>query len=1233
MAEKGTRFTEEQLSAINSVGNIIVSAGAGSGKTTVLTERVRRNILGQTKCGKVNLDELLILTFTNDAATSMKNKIKSALGKDPSLAGLVPFVDSAHIETFDAYAQFIVKKYGHLIGVNKNIKVLDEDILYVKIANTISDYLDKQYLKNNSTFEEIIFKYCIKNDNKLFGFLLDVYNQILAKKDYPIDFLNEYKKKVLTLEYFDDLIKKANGVVASSIKDYKEAIKHICFNKISEYITEKTAAIFNCETIYDLKAIKEGIPDVDSFNKKLKDLLKEADEDINLELEKHQVERLIKNYKRIYSLYLLNISFYEEDVKYQITYLTYLIDNVLMPALEEVDRFKHDSGYYTFGDIAKLSIKILEEEKEVREELKYKYKLIMIDETQDTSESQERFINLIANNNVFSVGDIKQSIYRFRNARPELFKAKYDAYSKHENGEAINMNKNFRSRKEVLNTINDIFSILMTDDFGGANYVKDHMIIPSNTEYDEEGKGKSDLEHGIFQIPYSAIYFDEEGELSDNKESMIKGEASTICDNIISRIENGYLVYDSNLKKLRPCTYKDFTILTYKGVNFKHFEEVFKEKNIPLNSIYSDDLKADNSIVILINIFTLISLLNKDELSEEDESKVRHLFISLLRSFVFGYSDEELYRLFKNKDDSYKQDENFKKLENLAKNYAKSSLNILFDQVLKEFNYVEAFSKIGDAINTIDKNNIFYNKTKTMDELGYSIDDFVLYLKSISKFDIKMEQVIYTESKNAVTITTIHKSKGLEYPVVYLPNLFDFSEPKFKNNGDYYVLNGELFFLPFFSDAHKKTNLVGLLLESDKSTLKEDKEERLRLFYVALTRAKEEVILIVSGEKFTEKQKVHARYEERVRIKFSKNKVEVTDEEIYNFASKELNEYIDERDGKNFNDFLFKAFIEYPLDPYIDKTIECLDEIITQIRDLSDSKLSKSVIKNEIFRYYYSNKHSLKGLNYDEIIKKLSEDSSKTKGEGKKEIIFDGAIRVFDEIIRKIYVNKYSEDINDLIFEFYAYKNIALKNINTSTIDKLIESLNNKDISLLTNLLEKYFVPNYREIKDFEKVKQSGNKEFVEVEAQKLLLSKTKKASKDIDDESDESSLNFGTHIHSLLETLSFTNPDFDFIESEKEKDLIKGALSLLSQFDLDKAKIYKEYQFIDEVNETRGVIDLLLIYEDKAIVVDYKLKNITDVAYIDQLTVYRNYVIQTFNLDTSCYLLSVIDKTISKVL
>ena len=172
------RFTSNQEKVIKSSGNVIVSAGAGSGKTTVLTERVRQNILGLTG-NKVNLDELLILTFTNDAATSMKNKIKESLSKDETLAFLVPFVDSAHIETFDAYSQFIVKKYGYLEGYSNNINVLDDDILYVKAANTITDKLNEKYSKKDTIFADLIFDFCPRNDNKLNEFLLNVYNEIL----------------------------------------------------------------------------------------------------------------------------------------------------------------------------------------------------------------------------------------------------------------------------------------------------------------------------------------------------------------------------------------------------------------------------------------------------------------------------------------------------------------------------------------------------------------------------------------------------------------------------------------------------------------------------------------------------------------------------------------------------------------------------------------------------------------------------------------------------------------------------------------------------------------------------------------------------------------------------------------------------------------------------------------------------------------------------------------------
>ena len=1230
MEKKKSTFTEEQESAIESVGNIIVSAGAGSGKTTVLTERVRRNVLGLTPNGKVNLDELLILTFTNDAATSMKNKIKNALTKDQNLAHLVPYVDSAHIETFDAYSQFIVKKYGHLIGVNKNINVLDSDILYVKISNTISDFLDKQYLKNDPVFEEIIYKYCLKSDNKLLGFLLDIYNQILDKKDYSIDFLNEYKGTILTEEYFKNLIKKADEVIIDTISDLKEAFSNVAFTKINEFVAENLSSILNVSNLEELCAINEELLGISSVKQKFKDLLKEMEIDLNPELEKRTIDRIVKDYSRLYSLSCFHINFYDEDIKCQIKYLTYLIDNVLIKAIEEVEKFKHDTGYYTFVDIAKLAIRILEEREEVRNELKYKYKLIMIDETQDTSESQEKFINLIANNNVFSVGDIKQSIYRFRNARPELFKRKYDAYSNHEDGEAINMNKNFRSRKEVLNTINDIFSVLMTDDFGGANYIKDHIIIPSNTKYDNEGK--SDLKHGIFQIPYSSIYFDEDGNLQTNKESRIKGEAATICDNIINRINNGYLVFDNELNGLRPCTYKDFTILTYKGVNFKYFEEVFKQKNIPLNAIYTDDLKADTSIVVLINIFSMISLLSKDNLTIEEESNVKHQFISILRSFLFEYTDEDLYKLFNKNDDSYKQNEIYLKILGLAKNYAKSSLNLLFDKVIKEFNYVEAFSKISDAINTVDKNNIFYNKTKTMDELGYSIDDFVLYLKSLNKFNISMDQVIYTEASNAVTITTIHKSKGLEYPVVYLPNLFDFSAPKFKNNGDYCVLNGQYFFLPFFSDAHKKTNLIGLLLESDESTLKEDKEERLRLFYVALTRAKEDLVFIVSGEPIEGEEENRAKYLERVKKKYEKRKVSISESEIKSIADKEFDDYLKTRDGVSFEDFLFGAFLAYEFDPFMDQSIISINSLVDKLAGEDADPIEQDSIRKEIYKYYVNNHHSLENMSIDEILVNVNNSPSQSE-QAKVEVLYEGAIRIFDEILRKIIVYIHSNHFNDLAFEFYAYKKIFVPNLTSGFVQNLVSSINNKDVSLLKELLAKYFVSNYEELVDFEKIKASGEMKLKTLSFEKQEKPTFKKASKDVDDESDESTLDFGTHMHSLLESISLTSPDYSFIENQREKQMVSGVINLLNKLSIEKAKIFKEYQFVNDTNQTRGIIDLLLVYEDKAIVVDYKLKNISDKEYKEQLNVYKEFVKGTFKLSTECYLLSIVDQKLEKIL
>lgn len=1222
------KFNSEQEEAIQSTGNVIVSAGAGSGKTAVLTERVKRNILGAYN-NPVSLDELLILTFTNDAATSMKNKIKKALSNSEKLSYLVPFVDSAHIETFDAYSQFIVKKYGHYLGYSSNINVLDDDILYVKVANTISEALEAQYLKKSPTFEEIIFNYCVKSDKPLFEFLLNIYSDVLSKKDDPIKFLNDYKEKYLNYEYFSTLISNLNEVINGLLKEYHEHLLEL--NNIDVVqLFETSFAIFNgVNKIEDLIKLKDTFCTGGSLSTKYRPLLKEDSETLDYKKEIETADKINKIYKTLYAISKFQLKeYFEIDINNQIKYLTYLIDEILIPSIYKIDEFKRSTGYFTFSDIAKIAINILKSNEEIRLELKNKYKLIMIDETQDTSDSQEEFISLISNNNTFCVGDIKQSIYRFRNAKPELFKRKYDKYSANDGGRAINMNKNYRSRKEILNTINDIFSVLMHNDFGGAEYKESHLIQVGNTDFDKFGSSP-DIKHGIFQLPYSSVYFDENGDYKDNVESKTKGEAAAICDNILNRIKSGYKVYDSENKCLRPCTFKDFTVLTYKGTKFSLYEEVFKKYNIPLNAVYSENLTEDISITVLINIFSFISLVSKSNLTVDEESELKHLYASILRSFLLNKSDTDLYKTFV-LSENYKESEIFKELKEISNNFSNGSLTKLFETIITKLNYLPAFSRLNGCINAIDKNNIFYNKTKVMDEIGYTLNDFVLYLKSLSKFNINMEQVIYSQASNAVSLTTIHKSKGLEYPVVYLPSLGDFSAPKFTNNGDFYVLSQNYFFLPFFSDAHKETNIFKIIFENDKSLIKEDKEERLRLFYVALTRAKEDLVFVCK-DKIEDYKTIYNQFLNRTKNRIEKRKVKISDREIESLASKELERYVKEHDGNNFNDFLFNAFISFDLDPYMDEEILNLDDIL---KERCDKKEIAKIFKNKILKYYFLNHHSLRNIDYDKLLKEAQVESSNSKINSQSRLIYKGAIIVFGQILEKVDADIFSSTNIKINFRFYAYKSITVSNINEDQLVRLSNELSENNNTFAEILLEKYFVYDSKIKQDFKEISSIKGKTIKEIHRPKVEAPKLTKASKDKDDTTDDSALLYGTHIHSLLEILDFKKPDFSFIKSDKEKTLISNAYKLLSSsFDIQSAHIFKEYQFVDEVNMHKGIIDLLLVFESKAIIVDYKLKNISDKEYVNQLSVYKKYVEEVFNMSSECYLLSILDNTLQKII
>ena len=352
----------------------------------------------------------------------------------------------------------------------------------------------------------------------------------------------------------------------------------------------------------------------------------------------------------------------------------------------------------------------------------------MIDEYQDTSLLQEEFVKLISSNNVYMVGDIKQSIYAFRNARSDIFKDKYDRYKVSKVDETIDMKKNFRSRKEVLDDINTIFSIIMSDEIGGANYKKDHMIDFGNQDY---LIGKSDKQN------YSSTFitYDIEGNAQEKREYEIR----IIAEDIISKINNHYQVFvpgDKDkgiLPSTRDASFKDFCILMDRGKLFETYKKVFTEYKIPLYVENDENIKDQIIVKILNNILILIKAIRKEDYSSQD---FLVSFLSLNRSFIYEKSDEELYLVIKNK--KFQESELIITIKKILEENADLSSYLLLEQIIDQLKIYQKLVLLGD----VKKNQIYLDEFlkyfKQMSDLDYSIDDFITYFKYIEDYDLKI---------------------------------------------------------------------------------------------------------------------------------------------------------------------------------------------------------------------------------------------------------------------------------------------------------------------------------------------------------------------------------------------------------------------------------------------------------------------------------------------------------------
>jgi len=835
-------WTDEQWRAIYQDGsNIIVSAGAGSGKTAVLTER----IIEKLKQG-ISISSLVVLTFTKAAAFEMKARVRKKL-KEQIKNGHIELekeleqVDSASITTFDSYSLSLVKKYHYLLGISKQIDIADNIVLEKKKRELLNEVFEEFYEKKDPLFLKLLDTFTIKDDEKIKRTCLTL-NKSLETLAHKQDYLNNY----LEINYMNEIIDKRIEEYESILKIKKDNIFRLLeelneksYHPVSIEFTQKVIQNFDpllkCEHYDDYREFILGYKTI-SFTRSTK-----IDEEEKVGLQECY-EKIKKQMEKLKLLCLYND---RETLKKSILNTKDTI-SILISLLtrfdEKVLEYKRKNNMYEFSDIARLAIELLEKNPNICNQMKENIKEIMIDEYQDTNDIGDYFISLISNHNVYMVGDIKQSIYRFRNANPSIFMDKYNRYSNHQDGEKIDLNKNFRSRREVLEDINFIFEKIMDEEIGGADYSSGHAMVFGNNSYEEKGKTTQNNHFEILNYEYKNT------EIS-KKYRTTEIEPFMIAFDIKEKVENHYQVYDKDNKILRDIRYSDFSILLDRKSSFDLYRKIFTFLEIPLTIHKDEDFAYSDEIFIIQNIMKwILSLLDYKYAKDH----LRYAVASISRSVLGNFNDEELFSFLTEhkenllsglNDEHFKINEIQKKMLSLAHFSKTHTLSELLEEIYQVFDIYHQILHFTNIELLNIKLDYLLDVTRNLEKMGYQIEDFIDYLKEAMDGEVDVTfQMSQDSSNNSVNVMTIHKSKGLEYHICYYAGLQkQFSKADLKEK--FLFSNKYGFVVPYFEEGIRETFYKELVKENYQ---KEDVSERLRVFYVALTRAKEKMILVAN---------------------------------------------------------------------------------------------------------------------------------------------------------------------------------------------------------------------------------------------------------------------------------------------------------------------------------------------------------------------------------------------------
>lgn len=903
--------------------NLLVSAAAGSGKTAVLVERIVQMVLDEKE--PMDLDEMLVVTFTKATASQMRERIEAKLEEqleiqpaNEHLLKQMSLVHRAQITTIHSFCMDTVKNYFYQLSLDPNFRIGEEGEMALLKQEVLEELLEEQYEQASEQFLAFVESYAPgRNDKAIETLLLKIYEFCISSptptkwlQDAKQGFLVETKEELEQTVWMKNLLKNAKMQLKECEKRLDYALENgsVLTQKVSNLLQNERAMLREAIEKDSYECCKEVLDKADfvrwpTLTKKEKEAGYTKEELEPVKQIRDDVKKVVTTIRERFFLY----SCEEQLVQMKnVAPMTQVMLDLVLDFYERFQQKKREKNVFEFHDLEHFALQLFVEEyegeglfmsakpSEIALELRKRYKEIFIDEYQDSNMVQELLLATISKEkttgNLFMVGDMKQSIYKFRMARPEIFQNKYERYKDGDSrDQKIELRNNFRSRPEVLEAANYIFYQTMQQDFANMTYGENNRLVPSRSfpnwneqrEAETDTKDDTDVTKDNANVALHAKNknitellllnlgkeeeddaFDEEDETKEN-ETKLELEAKLIVQKIKEMVEGDepfYVEDDKNEGQKRRVKYADIAILlrTVQGPG-QVIEEVLSEEGIPVHmdsarsSFHATEIKtAVNLLEIIDNVYLdipLVAVLRSPivGVTAQELAMIRNLIVQEKRTSYAFYDYIQFY-LESGKSEKLKQKlaDFLEILEKLREEKTYLAIEDLIWSSLDKTGYYRYVRGMPNGKRRQANLDMLMQKAAKYEETSYlGLFQFIRYIRQLDNYEEEFGSSGGLVEENSVRILSIHKSKGLEFPIVFVSNLskqFNFMDARqaIALHQDYYI---GVDYIDYVNREKTPTLQKKFLQEQLKIEML---QEELRVLYVALTRAKEKLILTAS---------------------------------------------------------------------------------------------------------------------------------------------------------------------------------------------------------------------------------------------------------------------------------------------------------------------------------------------------------------------------------------------------